>query len=150
MTDKQIMTDAEKTTALIELEKIRIEKYNHTRDLEFKVNIALWTLIVLVGYNYRNTFRIGTTTDLVFFILVAIVVVLGHFFFWLNPISKSERRDYSRALSFQKEAEKLIGTENAPTERNEKEIKRDYLMWNLFLVGITLMLFALLGVFLII
>jgi hypothetical protein len=144
------MNDKEKTDSLIELEKIRIDKYNHTRDLEFKVNIALWTLIVLVGYYYRNTLRIGTTTDLVFFILVAVVVVLGHFFFWLNPISKSERRDYSRALTFQKAAEKLIGTKNAPAERNEKEIKRDYLKWNLFLAGITLMLFALLGVFLII
>jgi hypothetical protein len=144
------MTDKEKTDSLIELEKIRIDKYNHTRDLEFKVNIALWTLIVLVGYYYRNTFRIGTTADLVFFILLAIVVVLGHFFFWLNPVSESERRDYSRALSYQKEAEKHMGTEIAPDERNEKEIKRDYLKWNLFLAGITLMLFALLGVFLII
>jgi len=144
------MTDIEKTTVLIELEKIRIDKYNHTRDLEFKVNIALWTLIVLVGYYYRNTFRIETTADLVFFILVAIVVALGHFFFWLNPVSESERRDYSRALYFQKEAEKLIGAENVPAERNEKEIKKDYLKWNLFLAGTTLMLFALLGVFLII
>ena len=59
------MTGKEKTDSLIELEKIRIDKYNHTRDLEFKVNISLWTLIVLIGYYYRSTFRIETTADLV-------------------------------------------------------------------------------------
>jgi hypothetical protein len=135
---------------LIELEKIRLDKYKQTREIEFRVNIALWTLIVLIGYYYRDTFEIETTGDLIFFVVIALVIVLGHFFFWLNPISESERRDFARVLGFQTEVEKLVNLQNVPAERNEKEIKMDYLKWNFFLAGITLLLFILLGVFFII
>jgi hypothetical protein len=44
------MEDREKIAALTEFVKAKMEKYRQARDLQFKVNIALWTLIVLVGY----------------------------------------------------------------------------------------------------
>ena len=144
------MTDTDKTTSLVELEKIRIEKYKQTRELEFKVNIALWTLIVLIGYHYRGKLSIEYWEDLLFFIIVAIVIVLGHFFLWLVPISDSMARDNAKAYELQEEVEKNIGFKSTIPTRSIKSIKKDYLRWNFFLAGITLLLFVMLGAFFII
>ena len=40
------MTDNEKTNYFLELIKVKMEHFKQTRDIEFKVNIAAWTLIV--------------------------------------------------------------------------------------------------------
>lgn len=140
----------DKTAALIELVKIRIEKYKQTRELEFKINIALWTLIVLIGYHYRDILSIEDRRDLIFFITVALVIVLGHFFLWLTPISESMARDNAKAYELQEEVEKNIGFNSAIPARNMNSIKKDYMSWNLFLAGITLLLFVMLGAFFII
>ena len=144
------MTDTDKTASLVELEKIRIEKYKQTRELEFKVNIALWTLIVLIGYHYRGKLSIEYWEDLLFFIIVAIVIVLGHFFLWLVPISDSMARDNAKAYELQEEVEKNIGFRSTIPTRSINSIKKDYLRWNFFLAGITLLLFVMLGAFFII
>ena len=144
------MEPKDKSAALIDLEKIRIEKYKQTRELEFKVNVALWTLIVLVGYHYRDKFSIIYREDLVFFIIVALIVVSGHFFLWLTPISKSLARDNAKAHEFEEEAEKVIGFKSAIPARRYKSIMKGYLRWNLFLAGITLLLLILLGAFFVI
>jgi hypothetical protein len=144
------MEDKDRINALIELQKIRTDKYNQTRDLEFKINIALWTLIVLIGYYYRNTFKIETLADMLIFTCVTVIFVLAHYFLWLKPISMSEARDYSKALEFQTEIEKILKLQDKQVERTLIEISKDYLRWNLFLAGITLLLFTFLGLFFII
>lgn len=144
------MADTDKTTALIELEKVWIDKYKQTRDLEFKVNVALWTLIVLLGYHYRGKLSIVYREDLVFFIIVALIVVSGHFFLWLTPISKSLARDNAKAHELEEEAEKIIGLKSAIPTRKYNSIMNGYLRWNLFLAGITLLLLILLGAFFVI
>jgi hypothetical protein len=144
------MTETEKSTLLIELEKIRIDKYKQTRELEFKVNIALWTLIVLIGYHYRGKLSIEYWEDLLFFIIVAIVIVVGHFFLWLVPISESLARDNAKAYELQEEVEKTIGFNSSIPLRNMNSIKRNYGRWNIFLAGITFLLFVMLGAFFII
>jgi hypothetical protein len=141
------MNRTERIHALLELERIRMDKYNQTRELEFRINLALWTLIVLIGYYYKSTLRIDTVGDLVFFVIVLLVIVPGHYFFWLVPISDSEARDYARVLEFQNEVEKIIGKTDKVPERDLDMIKRDYRRGNLFLAGITALLLVLLGVF---
>jgi hypothetical protein len=64
------MTDKEKTDALIELIKIRVDKYKQTRELEFKVNLALWTLIVLIGQYYKTKVGDINSSDLLVYGLV--------------------------------------------------------------------------------
>lgn len=39
------MTDKEKADCLLELHKAQLEHFMQTRDIEMKVDIALWTLI---------------------------------------------------------------------------------------------------------
>ena len=141
------MEPKDKTAVLVELVKARIDKYKQTRELEFKVNIALWTLIVLIGYYYRDTFNLESGGDLVFFIIVTLVITLGHFFFWLVPVSDSLARDNAKALELQKQVENIVNERSELPERDEREIKRSYLVWNFFLAGITLLLMILLGVF---
>lgn len=144
------MPDTDKLTALIELEKIRIDKYKQTRELEFKVNVALWTLIVLIGYHYRGKLSIDYWEDLVFFIAVTLIVVSGHFFLWLIPISRSLARDNAKAYELEKEIEGAIDFKTEIPPRKYDLIIKDYLRWNLFLAGITIVLFILLGAFLVI
>jgi small-conductance mechanosensitive channel len=137
----------DKTAALVELVKLRLDKYKQTRELEFKVNIALWTLIVLIGYYYRDTFNLANKGDWVFFVVVTLVIVPGHFFLWLVPVSHSLARDNAKALELQKQIENIVNERSDVPDRDEKQIKKSYLGWNLFLAGITLLLLILLGVF---
>ena len=144
------MTDKEKTDALIELIKIRVDKYKQTRELEFKVNIALWTLIVLIGQYYKSKVSDITTTDLILFIIALILIVAGHYFLWLVPVSESLARDNAKALELQDEVEKITGIKPSIPLRTANAIKTDYRKWNMFLAGITLVLMALLSLFYII
>jgi hypothetical protein len=141
------MEPKDKPAVLVELVKIRIDKYKQTRELEFKVNIALWTLIVLIGYYYKDTFSLETKGDWVFFIIITLVIVLGHFFLWLVPVSNSLARDNAKVLELQKQIENIVNERSDIPDRDEKQIKRSYLGWNFFLAGITFFLLILLGVF---
>ena len=141
------MTDKEKTDALIELIKTRVDKYKQTRELEFKVNIALWTLIVLIGQYYKSKVGDITTSDLILFIIVLILIVAGHYFLWIVPVSGSLARDNAKALELQDEVERIAGTGPSLPLRTIENIKADYRKWNLFLAGITLILMLLLCLF---
>lgn len=142
------MEAKEKVDALTELAKAKMEKYKQTRDLQFKVNIALWTLVVLVGSHSEQTLKLSGATDYLFFGVVVVAVVLSHYFFWLRPMSASMARDNAKALDLQYQAESIIKDNSAKPERSLAEIKRCYRTTNLFLSGITLILLILLGVFL--
>jgi hypothetical protein len=141
------MEPKDKIAGLVELVKVRIDKYKQTRDLEFKVNIALWTLIVLIGRYCQDRISLDTTSDWVFFIILALIIVLGHFFFWLKPISGSLAKDSAKALELQNEVENMISQRSDKPERDEQHTKKEYMKWNFFLAGITLILLVLLGVF---
>ncbi len=142
------MEAKENAASLIELGNARFDKYKQTRELQFKVNIALWTLIVLVGSRSELTFGLSSMTDYLFFGLIVLVVVLGHYFFWLKPLSESMARDNARALDLHKQAENIINNTSDKPERSLEEIKSCYRTMNLFLSGITLILLVLLGIFL--
>lgn len=142
------MEPKDKAAALTEIIKVRMEKYRQTRDLEFKVNIALWTLIALVGYRGEKTVDLSDWSDYVIYGVAALVIVIGHYFFWLIPLSESMARDNARALELQKQVENIVSEKTEKPERSEAEIKRCYKEINLFLAGITLILLVLLGIYL--
>jgi hypothetical protein len=141
------MEPKDNINGLIELVKVRVDKYKQTRELEFKVNIALWTLIVLIGRFCQDKVSMDTVTDWVFFIVLTLVIVLGHFFFWVKPISGSLARDSAKVLELQNEIENMISQQSEKPERDEQQTRKEYMKWNFFLAGITLILMVLLGVF---
>lgn len=143
-----VMESIEKAEALTEIVKARLEKYRQTRDLQFKVNIALWTLIVLVGSRSEQILVLSDRNDYLFFGVVVLAVVLGHYFFWLGPMSASMARDNAKALELQQQAVNLINSSSDKPERSLAEIKQCYRTTNFFLSGITLILMLLLGIFL--
>lgn len=142
------MEDREKIAALTEFVKAKMEKYRQTRDLQFKVNIALWTLIVLVGYRGEQVLELSDLNDFFLFGVALLMVVPGHYFFWLRPLSASMARDNAKALELQNQAENIINGSSGKPERSLAEIKRCYRTINLFLAGITLILMFLLWIFL--
>ena len=138
----------DKAATLTEFVKVRIDKYKQTRDLEFKINIALWTLIVLVGHHCQEVLSLSYWVDYIFFGVMALVIVLGHYFLWLVPVSESLARDNAKSLELQKQVENIINDRSDKPERDEAQIRNSYRIWNLFLAGITLLLLLLLGIFL--
>ena len=50
MNKNNSMTKKEKADILVELSKIQIERFNKTRDIEFRINYALWAAIIAAGY----------------------------------------------------------------------------------------------------
>lgn len=138
----------EKAEVLTEIAKVRLEKYRQTRDLQFKVNIALWTLIVLVGSQSKQMLELKGLNDFLLFGLAALLVIFGHYFFWLRPMSDSMARDNAKALELQQQAVNMISGSSDKPEHSLVQIKRYYRTTNLFLSGITAILMILLGIFL--
>lgn len=142
------MEPKDKAATLNAIVKARLEKYQNTRDLQFKVNIALWTLIVLAGYKGHQMLSLYGLMDCIFFGIVTVALVAGHYFFWLRPMSDSMARDNAAALRLQKQVENIVSDGSDKPERDLQEIKRSYRTMNLFLSAITLLLMILLGIFL--
>ncbi|MCK5215432.1 MAG: hypothetical protein KAR05_08775 [Candidatus Omnitrophica bacterium] len=83
------MEDKEKAEYLIELCKIQMDHFEKTRNLEFKINIALWTLITLVGqFCYINKITLNAPSCILF----AVVIIILHIF-WMYSIQNSENKD---------------------------------------------------------
>jgi hypothetical protein len=142
------MEPGQKAAALTEILKMRLEKYKQTRDLQFKVNIALWTLIILIGYKCEKTLDLENWSGYLIFGIIALAVSFCHYYLWLRPVSESMARDSAIALRLQNEVENIVLDKSDEPERDLDEISRSYYTMNLFLAGITLLLMILLGIFL--
>ena len=73
----------------IEFCKIQMDKFRQSRDLEFKINIALWTLIVLFGKFY---FDEGFELNICCYLFFSLLIIIPHFI-WLKFIHESELND---------------------------------------------------------
>ena len=63
------MTDNEKADKLIELHNTQMKHIMQTREIEFKVNLALWTLIVLSGsFLYGKINLTNTLQYIIYFV----------------------------------------------------------------------------------
>lgn len=105
------MNDKEKADCLIELHKVQMDHFRQTRDLEFKVNLALWTIIILSGrFLYVSTKLEFSGWTLVICIVGAILACLGHLIFWMMPIQRSEDIDNLFINQYRSAVEKLVET----------------------------------------
>jgi hypothetical protein len=101
-----------------------------------------------VGHHCKKLLSLAGWVDFIFFGVMTLIIVLGHYFLWLVPISKSMARDNAKALELQKQAENIINNSSDKPERDLAQISHSYRIMNIFLAGITLLLLVLLGIFL--
>jgi hypothetical protein len=94
------MENKEKAEIILELLKHKADHCKQTRDIEFKVNISIWTLIALIGY-------FGKISTLLY-ICIAIAIFIVHFF-WMILIQNSEDGDHCYMEEYRKEIEKIVG-----------------------------------------
>ena len=138
------MTDKEKADCLIELHKERLGKYKQTRDIEFKVNIALWTLIIVSGYYINGEIELDSCKDYLIFIipylLISILLIFAHFKFWMKPIQKSEDADNFYINQYRKKIAEL-----ADIQIKEHIPYNTY--WIFYIVGITAFLLFIIGIY---
>jgi hypothetical protein len=97
------MNDDEKVTTYLELYKIQMQRFNSTRDFEWKINIALWSSIIVA-----TGFLVGKITVTVTSILVFLTIYLWHFL-WMVQIQKHEDYDEHVMTEYQQQIEKLVG-----------------------------------------
>ena len=84
---------ADRQTFLTELLKVQSERFRQSRDLEFKVNIAIWTLLVLLGKHLATQWPEPHDVPWPLFGAFALIVVVGHWLLWVRPICRSQAAD---------------------------------------------------------
>ena len=143
-TGDKMMGDKEKAECLIELCKIQLYHFRQTRNIEFKINLALWTLIVLGGGNlFYGNVKLDNCCKFVSYIVFASVIVLAHFFFWMRPIQNSELRDLRFTYQCRSKIKNLIGDQSNNSQNNgtgEKWIYFEVAITFLLLVGVGIVL----------
>lgn len=147
---QEAMTNKEKADCLIELHKVQLEHFMQTRDIEFKVNIALWTLIALSGSFLYGKLNL-TGCQWWIYGIFALVIYLGHMFLWIMPIQKSADTDDYYINLYRSKVEALVEiTLPKPTLKCKllTRLRLGGWSWILAETGITLILLVLIGVLL--
>lgn len=141
------MTDKEKADCLIELLKEQMNHFKQTRDIEFKVNIALWTVIVLAGYYLDLEICIVKWYHFIIYFGIAFIITYFHYRLWISPISKSEKIDLHYITEYRDRVEELTGEKSIPYNNKIKDDQNKRIRnWIFFELGITDFLLIILGV----
>jgi hypothetical protein len=130
------MNDKDKVDALLKLLDSHLTHLRQTRDIEFKVNISLWTVIVLAAYFLHGKVRLHGEGWYGFLAVLAIVVG-AHTYLWMFPIQKSEDTDGDAIRFYRSEVEKLTGVTSLRPHPNPSGR-----LWIVFEVGVTAVLLA--------
>jgi hypothetical protein len=88
-----MMNEKEKADCFLELNKSRLDHFMQTRTIEFQVNIAIWTLIVVGGAYFYEKIHIVGLVGWIGFIFIASVIIALHFV-WMVLIQNSEDIDH--------------------------------------------------------
>lgn len=149
-TNKKIeMSDKDKADCLIELHREQLGHFKQTREIEWKVNLTLWSLIILGSYNLQKAHSvflssINLCSFVSIYFIVSVIIIIAHFKFWLEPILMSEKTDNDYILKYRKAVENLTKVEILPyKEFDEKKQK-----WAYFELGITGLVLFLAGIYL--
>lgn len=100
------MTDKEKVDCLIELHRAKLDHFIQTRTIEFQVNIAIWTLIVVAGSFIFGKIHLSNCWHRYVFDFMAFIIILIHFF-WMLLIQRSENYDHDCMNHYRNEITKL-------------------------------------------
>lgn len=135
------MAEAEKADALLRLMDMHSARFRQSRDLEFKVNVAIWTVLVVLGkFLSDQRVKLDDWMMLLVYLLISAGIVMCHYRFWIKPIQASEDRDSAFISDSRKEIQALIGT-------SIKYLNLDQ-SWVCFEVGFTAFILAGLAVIL--
>jgi hypothetical protein len=125
---KKNMTEKEKADCLIALHKEQSSRFLQTRDIEFKINLALWGFIILAGYFVLNNVLPKIQEHFVLFeigyVIVSSLIISSHYLFWMFPIARSEEINdfFIRKYSFK--IEELSGSTIQPDPGDIPIIKK--------------------------
>jgi hypothetical protein len=124
-----------------------------TREIEFKVNLSLWTLIALAGYMFYGKVHINSYPSLFLYFIIAASIYCMHIFLWMMPIQKSEDTDDHFIREYRTNVEQLINVSiNRPEARigyawaKVDKLRKDGWSWIIAETGITLFLLIVLGI----
>lgn len=143
------MNEKEKAECLVELHKEESNRHNQLTNLEFKVNILLWTFITLAGYFLLKEILPKCTPEQVFLLgivysLISVLLVLAHYFFWMFPITRSQATSAYFIRSYQCKIEELVEfsvssniSETRPKITSFSHFPSNYKSWIIAEVGIT-------------
>jgi hypothetical protein len=105
------MTEAENADALLRLMDMHSARFHQSRDLEFKVNIVIWAVLVLFGKFLSDVrVKVDDWGKLFVYLFISALIVVCHYLFWLKPIQASEDRDSAFISDGRKEIQALTGT----------------------------------------
>ena len=104
--EDNIMNEKEKADCLLELNKSRLDHFMQTRTIEFQVNIAIWTLIVIGGAYLSERIHLASVLGYVLFILLAFLIIGVHYI-WMILIHYSESIDHGYMNDYRREIDKL-------------------------------------------
>jgi len=128
------MTELEKVQIYTELFKAYLDKFNKTRDIQWKLNIALWTLIGGTGAFLYGKYIPSLFESIIFLIIFSIV----YLFLWAYPIQESIEQDKYIFLKYRNKLKKIIG-EDISFEVSSKKSK---FKWLFITSGFTIILFG--------
>jgi hypothetical protein len=118
---------------LKEIYKVEAEKYNKTRDIQWKMNLAFWTLLIVAIYaKTKHELRIPISAE----ISAGVLFIVFHLLFVLH-IHGSLERSLNRMHNM---ANFLLGNEVVPNKSLEYfEIKKISLSlgWHILQIAIT-------------
>jgi hypothetical protein len=144
------MTDKEKADCLIELHKAQLQHLMQTRDIEFKVNVALWALIAGSGSFLYGKLHLNGWCHWVFYSACALAIYLGHIFLWMVPIQQSTDTDNHYVNQYRSRVEALAGSTfpESPKCKLPTKWRRSGWRWVVAETGITLILLVAVGLLL--
>ncbi|MBL7813163.1 MAG: hypothetical protein JNL57_13155 [Bacteroidetes bacterium] len=153
------MTDKEKADCLIELQKDESQRHKTLVELEFKVNIAIWTLIaisgaVLLKEILPNLCSCNQKKFILIYLLISSATLYFHYLLWLFPISKSQATSNYFIRSYMCQIEELAGFKISSKETNWKpeiysywDLSKNYRKWICFEGSFTAFLLIVIFIF---
>lgn len=97
-----IQDSDKKAMVFVELCKFQVEKFHKSREIEWKMNFSLWTLIVLAGGGLLGRYK---PHDFLIPIIIASIITVIHFS-WLWKMQWSQEVDFNYFEEYRGEVEK--------------------------------------------
>ena len=117
-----MLSEKDKLQGYIEIYRIQLERFDKRRDIEWKVNMAIWTSIVVVTGFLAGKVPLGRCSLLIYTILWII-----YSFLWTLNSWYTNKRDMSHALIYLNRIEILLGYKNQENEF-KKPLRKDFIM----------------------